>query len=288
MDKKKFIISVSLSLIICLSFITFESNAMQKITIYVNDESIHSDSDPTIINDRVYVPVRVVSEALGAEVNWDEKKQTINIDSNIKRIASIPEENIYLYSFNEDEGSFKGLILGINGVNKLFDWENCSVLGKWPELQYVDLTGDNKKELAIRLDKGSGTGFIYTEIHIVNPSNFVEYKIENPLDIITNNVEVQIISEKEATVKINDAVVANINLDNIPREYSGGYPDTISKIYYDDVIDYYIEENTLKANVPARANPMQSIGYIEIDYSFKDTQFKVEKISFRHMYRGES
>lgn len=288
--KIQFIITILLSLIICFSFIIFKSYAVQQIRIYVNGEAVASSSRPSpmILDNHVYVPVRAIAEALGAEVNWDGEKQVVNIDSNIKLIASIPKEKIYLYSFNEDEGFFKGLILGINGVNKLFDWKNCKFLSEWPELQYIDLTDDTKKELAIRLFKGGGTGFIDTEMHIVNPENFVEYQIENPLNIIAKNVEVKIISKKEAEVKINNTVVASINLDNIPWDRSGGYPDIISQLYYDDAINYYLEENTLKAKVPVRANPMEGIGNIIIDYSFQDGQFKDRKISFGHLFKRES
>lgn len=51
-------------------------------TIYVNDKAIENDVAPVIINDRTLVPVRVVTETLGGDVEWNEdtKTVTLNID----------------------------------------------------------------------------------------------------------------------------------------------------------------------------------------------------------------
>src|SRR6056297_866814 len=40
-----------------------------------------SDVAPKIINDRTYVPIRLVSNALGVGINWDGENRVVNIDS---------------------------------------------------------------------------------------------------------------------------------------------------------------------------------------------------------------
>lgn len=47
------------------------------ITIIVNDRQIECSTEPYIENDRTYVPLRAVFEALGASVDWDSETQTI-------------------------------------------------------------------------------------------------------------------------------------------------------------------------------------------------------------------
>ncbi|OPY55857.1 MAG: Protease inhibitor precursor [Pelotomaculum sp. PtaU1.Bin035] len=47
---------------------------------YKNGQAIILDSPPQILNGSTMVPVRFVSEALGAEVKWDEATQTVRID----------------------------------------------------------------------------------------------------------------------------------------------------------------------------------------------------------------
>ena len=58
--------------------------------------------------------------------NLNEKNQETNtdFDPTPKIIASIPEEKIYLYSLQEEDGWYKGMVLSINGVNKFFDWKS--------------------------------------------------------------------------------------------------------------------------------------------------------------------
>jgi len=51
------------------------------IKVIVNGRNIDSDVKPQLIGDRVLVPVRSVAEALGANVQWDEKLNTVKITS---------------------------------------------------------------------------------------------------------------------------------------------------------------------------------------------------------------
>ena len=47
----------------------------------VDNRSIHMDGRATIIDGSVMVPLRFVSEALGAQVDWNDTSQTVNIRS---------------------------------------------------------------------------------------------------------------------------------------------------------------------------------------------------------------
>lgn len=49
------------------------------IKISVNGKEIKTDIEPFIVDGRTYVPVRVVSEALGVDVNWNDKTNTVEI-----------------------------------------------------------------------------------------------------------------------------------------------------------------------------------------------------------------
>ncbi|WP_216638232.1 copper amine oxidase N-terminal domain-containing protein, partial [Brevibacillus brevis] len=154
--KTKFIIALSLFSIVFFSFWMNDSSAVQqKIAIYLNGKQ-KTDWDPQFINGRVYVPVKLMAESLGSKVSWDDKKQTVDINTDIKMIASIPEEEIYLYALNKDKDTnmYKDLIVSINGVKKVFDWETIAMITDLPELFYLDLNNDQKKELAILLSKG--------------------------------------------------------------------------------------------------------------------------------------
>ena len=46
------------------------------ITVVLNGKKLEFDVEPTLINDRTMVPMRVIFEALGAKVDWDGTTQT--------------------------------------------------------------------------------------------------------------------------------------------------------------------------------------------------------------------
>lgn len=55
--------------------------ASGQIHLFINGKEVKSDVSPKITNGRVMVPIRVISEGLGAEVEWDNKTQAVQINS---------------------------------------------------------------------------------------------------------------------------------------------------------------------------------------------------------------
>jgi hypothetical protein len=50
-----------------------------RIVLKVQRMSLNPDMTPVIVADRVLVPVRYVTEKLGAEVQWDQAAQTVTV-----------------------------------------------------------------------------------------------------------------------------------------------------------------------------------------------------------------
>ncbi len=78
MKKLKVLFSTSL-LLLSLSSI---SMARSEITVLVNENKIYTDVPPQISNNRVLVPIRAVSENMGATVNWNPVDGSATIVSN--------------------------------------------------------------------------------------------------------------------------------------------------------------------------------------------------------------
>ena len=74
-NMKKFL-AVVLSVMMVLSVVT-PVMADGDISVLLNGEKLSFDVPPTEINGRVLVPVRVIFEALGATVDWDDATQTV-------------------------------------------------------------------------------------------------------------------------------------------------------------------------------------------------------------------
>jgi hypothetical protein len=58
-----------------------------EIYIYVDGERIKTDTAPVLKDSRVYVPLAVISEALGSDVNWDAEEKSVTISSDDKTIS---------------------------------------------------------------------------------------------------------------------------------------------------------------------------------------------------------
>jgi len=78
-QKIKYFISGVIVSGLLTSTIAFADISQIKLTI--NGKQIQSDVAPQMINGRVFVPVRLVSENLGAKVDWDIKNNTVVINS---------------------------------------------------------------------------------------------------------------------------------------------------------------------------------------------------------------
>lgn len=63
------------------------AHAAEPPALVVNDEVLESDVPPRIVESRTLVPIRIISEALGATVHWDAAQKRVLIDGPRGRIA---------------------------------------------------------------------------------------------------------------------------------------------------------------------------------------------------------
>ena len=63
-----------LGMVIILAVPTF---AEENVKVYVDDVQVEFDVQPQLIGGRTMVPLRAIFEALGADVFWDSKTETI-------------------------------------------------------------------------------------------------------------------------------------------------------------------------------------------------------------------
>lgn len=61
--------------------------------VFINEKQYQISIAPQIIKDRTMVPLRFVSESLGAAVEWDPNNNAVIIDSTVKQSSSISEKN---------------------------------------------------------------------------------------------------------------------------------------------------------------------------------------------------
>ena len=100
--RKEIWITVLITFVITLS-VAVSVFASSPIKIIVDGKEISSDVPPQIIDDRVMVPIRWVSEAIGAEVQWDQENRQVLINTYNDEDETADEQDIL--ALVEDFGS---------------------------------------------------------------------------------------------------------------------------------------------------------------------------------------
>lgn len=78
--EKKNVISKILLLLLILSSLIFSGYKTQKpIKIYINGQVVESDQPPLLIDNRTFVPIRVIAENLGAKVDYNQEDRIVTI-----------------------------------------------------------------------------------------------------------------------------------------------------------------------------------------------------------------
>jgi hypothetical protein len=115
---------ISLILLICLISLCFilPVNANENISVSLNGKLLNFDQPPIIQNGRILVPMRIIFEALGADVHWlDEEQLIVTVKNDIKLIM-VPNEckiikfvgmdfDAFEKKFNE--GNLEGIVLEV-------------------------------------------------------------------------------------------------------------------------------------------------------------------------------
>ncbi|WP_010243509.1 stalk domain-containing protein [Acetivibrio cellulolyticus] len=89
-------------LVLCniLPVSVLSSNNNGSILVLVDGKSVNFDVEPMIINGRVIVPLRAIFEALGADVEWDDKTKTV-IATQEAKVISLKVGSTTAYINNE-------------------------------------------------------------------------------------------------------------------------------------------------------------------------------------------
>ncbi len=109
---KKLLLLVVMIVVISSSIAIAKGN---QINLVIDGKDIVTDVNPVIVNDRTLVPVRVISESLGAKVDWNDKLKEVTLsfkDSNLVVKMKIGSRN---YSVN---GNMKSMDVAPQIINE--------------------------------------------------------------------------------------------------------------------------------------------------------------------------
>lgn len=101
--KNRMFIAIMLAVVLISGAVTFSSQAAEGVGIFVNGKEISADMPGQIINDRVMVPVRFVTEALGGKVEWNDlhKRVIITTEPELKLMKLAGEATTWPYWYED-------------------------------------------------------------------------------------------------------------------------------------------------------------------------------------------
>lgn len=110
---RKKIVQILVACILFFSvFYSSEILAAPQVSLIVQGEVLESDVPPTIVGGRTLIPIRSVSEALGAEVRWDQKSQSATIQKDDVNLILNYNSNQYILN-----GSIETIDVSIQMIN---------------------------------------------------------------------------------------------------------------------------------------------------------------------------
>ncbi len=72
--------------------------AAPPVTLIVHGEVLESDVPPTIVQGRTLLPIRAVTEALGADVRWDQPSQSVTVQKDDVTLVLKYKSNQYVFN----------------------------------------------------------------------------------------------------------------------------------------------------------------------------------------------
>lgn len=193
-------------------------------------------------------------------------------------ISYLEDRKTYLSARKLANGMFSDMTLSINGRTKSFSWETCGETAFLPELDYADVDGDGQDELIIILCKGEGTGVLKEEIHVLNPEDFSEIKVQDPLSALEDRV-ISIIDESGVKITVDGKRVLTL-LQKDAVALAGKSVNWFQTLETGSIVDYSMEGSQITVEIGAQISPASFLGTYHLTYQYKGNQLIVNSIGF--------
>lgn len=187
-DKMKFrnIVFV-LSAILCITSLSvFSTEIPEKIFVklqinhqkaLVNGKEIQLDAPPVIINNRTFVPLRFISEAFGATVDWNSATREIHVslDNPAYYVQSSLEKEVENARLNEELASKNE---AIRNLNALIDKKEAEIQSLKQENEALKKEIGQLKAEIENLKKSAQIDIKYANIQIIVNGKRLVYSLE--------------------------------------------------------------------------------------------------------------
>jgi len=206
MKKKWSIVAGIVVLLVALATVAF---ADTPIKLVVNGQETKPDMPPQIINGRTMVPVRWVADALGADVQWDDKNKTviINKEEKLKNISMLYIQPEYKKGFVKNELHI--LLLPLSGSPELNIIRPNTVVDVNDKVQVPQFNANDPSQ------SDSSEVWLYVTIPVYDsPINMKGWIKE--ADTVPCTKENQKLVQSDIIIKADTPVYETYDFDKIP------------------------------------------------------------------------
>ncbi|HQA47239.1 MAG TPA: stalk domain-containing protein, partial [Bacillota bacterium] len=227
------------------------------VTIKLNGKVLNSDVPAVIIDDRTLVPIRVITESTGADVQWDGQNYEVTINTGDKRVK---------LKINSSEMDINGkkvalevpaklindrtmvpvrAITEVLGLEVGWDHSTYTVLLTSPGASILGLEYDSEKDAVVLKTTGSA---MHRTMFLQEPDRLVIDFLNTVFRSDTNRIEVgrgNIIRVRASQFEVNPNISRVVIDLTSPSGYSIDYDEnkkqieiktvnTVNGIYFDD------------------------------------------------------
>ncbi|NLK24914.1 MAG: copper amine oxidase N-terminal domain-containing protein [Clostridiales bacterium] len=187
---------------VILVFTAMPIYAAQPITILVNGSTVQSEVPPFIKSGITYVPIRFVSEALGAKVDWDTKTKTVTITKeNIDKIV-IDKPNIV------NSRTFVPLRFVAEKLNCTVDWNNNTKTVTITDKDYVE-----KEEVINTIDSLGLERHKIADYQVLSKSDFQFRYFDSETETVSLKENVVFITPNDLPFQFEDTIIYSFDIN---------------------------------------------------------------------------
>lgn len=164
------IIILFLLLVIASFNIVINAYAQNAVKLIIDGKAVSTDPEAFIKDGRTLVPIRLIAEELGAEVNWDNESRTVHISKEDMQVVLTIDSRIIEYT--SDNKTFFNLCDVAPLINESHTFVPIRVVSN---ALGVGIQWDNDKEAVIidSSEKSEIKSFFGTEISSVKPGQVI-------------------------------------------------------------------------------------------------------------------
>lgn len=268
--------------------------AYEKKVYFWNDESkmyerqksdCHIDIENMESNEMEDIELRRrLSTVTPEEMNAAKRVGEDGWETSILLLAEIPDENIFMYGYNDKDYQGKGVIIQIGENTNYFDWNYCSPRMILAEMYYYDYDNDGRKELAVALNLGGGTGVSITDLYVLEKYDTgtlepFHFRAEDYVAQINERMTYQVDSDKKV-IALYDGKnkLREADLTWLPEDAR------VEGVYYGNIVDFQLgEQLRMKIGPGMEINNWASLQYDGLDdleavILYKNGTFRVTTI----------